>query len=103
MKNFMFCAFIVIVFASCGQNTTVLKNKTPEEKWAIIQANMAPNVSVSAERPLPNVLSEKEILLKATDALAKEGAFDPSRYEYKENPALLAAKIETPILLYRCQ
>jgi hypothetical protein len=60
---------------------------------------MAPNVSVSAERPLPNVLSEKEILLKAMDVLTEEGFFDPSRYEYNENPALLTAKIETPILV----
>jgi hypothetical protein len=99
MKNFMFCAFIVIVFASCGQNTTVLENKTPEEKWAIIQDNMVPNVSVSTERPLPNVLSEKEILLKAMDVLKEEGFFNTSRYEYNEKPALLTAKIETPVLV----
>jgi hypothetical protein len=99
MKKLMFCVLIVIALASCGQNTTVFENNTPKEKWEIIQDYMVPNAPVSNERPLPNVLSEQEVLLKAADVLAKEGVFDPSYYEYKENPALLTAKIETPILL----
>ena len=50
-------------------------------------------------RPLPNVLSEREVLLKMADIAVAEGVLDPSYIEYQNNPALEYAKIETPILL----
>jgi hypothetical protein len=101
MKKFVFFLFIIIVFASCGQGITeVEKNGTPEEKWEIIQEDfMAPGASASDERPLPNVLSEREVLLKTADFAMAEGVLDPAYYEYQTNPALLTAKIETPILM----
>jgi hypothetical protein len=101
MKKFVFFVFIIIVFASCGQKVTVVeKDSTPEEKWEIIQEYlMAPGASASDERPLPNVLSEQEVLLKAADFAIAEGVLDPSYYEYQTNPALMDAKIETPILM----
>jgi hypothetical protein len=99
MKKLMLCTFIVMVFATCGQNTIKFENNTPEEKWEIIQDYMVPNASVSNERPLPNVLSEQEVLIKAADFANKEGAFDPLYFRYQNNPALLTAKIETPILV----
>jgi hypothetical protein len=99
MKKLILCVVIVILFASCGQDKTLFENNTPEEKWAIIQDYMVPGASVSNERPLPNVLSEQEILLKAADILSKEGAFDTSYHEYQKHPALLSAKLEPPILV----
>jgi hypothetical protein len=101
MKKVIFCLFIVSMFASCGQKLTVFESGTPEEKWDIMREYyIVPSAPVSNERPLPNVLSEKEVLLKAADAAIKEGVLDPSYYEYENNPALLNAKIETPILLF---
>jgi hypothetical protein len=99
MKKFMFCAFIAIVFAACGQEQTGFKNKTPAEKWAAIQDSMAPGAPVNNVRPLPNVLSEQEILLKAADYAIEKGMLDPSHPEFQNHPALLSAKIETPILV----
>jgi hypothetical protein len=100
MKKFMFCVFTAIVFASCGQKPSVFESGTPEEKWDIMREHfIVPGAPVGNERPLPNVLSEQEALLKAADAAIKEGALDPSYYAYQHNPALLTAKIETPILV----
>jgi hypothetical protein len=99
MKKLIFCVFSVIAFSSCGRNTAVFENNTPEEKWDIIQDYMVPTAPVSNERPLPNVLSEKEILLKAMVYANEKGALDTSYFEYQNNPALLTAKIETPILI----
>ncbi|MDR3172658.1 MAG: hypothetical protein LBU19_00270 [Treponema sp.] len=39
-------------------------------------------------------------MLKAADAAIKEGVLDPSYYAYQNNPALLKAKIETPMLVF---
>jgi hypothetical protein len=77
----------------------VFENSSAAEKWDIIQDYIVPGAPVSNERLLPNVLSEKEVLFKASDFLAKKGALDTSYYEYQNHPALLAAKIETPILI----
>jgi hypothetical protein len=100
MKKIIFCVFIAVAFASCGQKTIMYEKNTPQEKWRIIQEYyMVPGAPVSNERLLPNVLSEKEILLKVQDVLSKEGAFDSSYHEYQKHPALLTAKIETPILV----
>jgi hypothetical protein len=68
MKKLIFCAFIVILFGSCGQKTIVYEKSTPREKWRIIQDYyMAPGASASNERPLPNVLSEQEVLLTSPE------------------------------------
>jgi hypothetical protein len=60
---------------------------------------MVPEAPASGECPLPNVLSEQEVLLKAADAAVKDGVLDPSYYEYQNYPALRTAKLETPILV----
>jgi hypothetical protein len=99
MKKLIFYIFITISFVSCGQKQTVFESGTSAEKWEIIQDSMVPGALVSSERPLPNVLSEKEVLLKATDYAIVIGALDPSYYAYQNYPALLSAKIETPILI----
>jgi hypothetical protein len=100
MKNLISCVFIVILFGSCGPKPIVYEQSTPEEKWQVIRDDfMVPDAPADIERPLPNVLSEQEVLLKAADVAVKEGVLDPSHYAYQDNPALKDAKIETPILL----
>jgi hypothetical protein len=71
-----------------------------QETWEAIQQSMAQGAEVSSERPFPDVLSEQEILLKAVDYAHKIGAFNPAYYVYQENPALITAKLETPVLIY---
>lgn len=96
----MFCLFVVILFGSCGQKPMVYEQSTPEEKWQVIRDDfMVSDAPADNERPLPNILSEQEVLLKAADIAIKEGVLDPSYYAYQNNPALKDAKIETPILL----
>jgi hypothetical protein len=100
MKKLIFCAFIVILIGSCEQKTIVYEKNTPQEKWQIIRDDvMVPGAPVSDERPLPNVLSEQEVLLKAADFAVAEGVLDPAYSAYQDNPALWTARIETPILL----
>jgi hypothetical protein len=100
MKKLIFYVFIAITFVSCGQKPIVYDKSTPQEKWQIIRDDiMVPGAPVSNERPLPNVLSEQEVLLKVADVAIEEGILDPSYYEYQNNPALLTAKIETPVLI----
>jgi hypothetical protein len=100
MRKIGLSVCIALVFASCGQQERAFENKTPEEKWKIMQEYyMVPGAPVSNERPLSNVLSEQEVLLKAADFAIAEGVLDPSYYAYQNNPALMDAKIETPILV----
>jgi hypothetical protein len=100
MKKLICYVCIVIMFASCGQKITTFEKSTPQEKWEIMREYyMVPGAPVSDERPLPNVLSEREVLLKAADQAILEGVLDPSYYAYEETPELMTAKIETPILV----
>ncbi|MDR0721832.1 MAG: hypothetical protein LBF75_03415, partial [Treponema sp.] len=100
MRKIGLCGFIAILFASCGHKERAFENMTPKEKWEILQEYyMVPGAPVSNRRPLPNVLSEQEVLLKAADYAIAEGVLDPSYYAYQTNPALMDAKIETPILV----
>ncbi|MDR2211811.1 MAG: hypothetical protein LBO65_10180 [Spirochaetaceae bacterium] len=102
MKRIICCVFVVAALTSCGPKPvpTVFESSTPEEKWAILRDDyLAADAPVSSERPLPNVLSEQEVLLKAADAAIAEGVLYSDYYAYEETPALKTAKIETPILL----
>jgi hypothetical protein len=98
-KFFFFLS--AIIFISCSNfikpaNTAV----THEEKWAAVESIMASGAVPSNIRPRADLLSEQEVLLKAADYLYSIGGFDPSFYAYEEEPRLLTAKIETPVLLY---
>jgi hypothetical protein len=100
MKKLICRVCIAIMFASCGQKITTFENSAPQKKWEIMRDHyMVPGAPVSDERPLPNVLSEQEVLLKAADYAILEGVLHPSYYAYEETPELMTAKIETPILL----
>jgi hypothetical protein len=100
MAKFFFF-LTAIIFISCNNfikpaNTAV----THEEKWAVAESIMASGAVPSNIRPRADLLSEQEVLLKAADYLYSIGGFDPSFYAYEEEPRLLTAKIETPILFY---
>jgi hypothetical protein len=100
MRKIELWGFIALVFASCGQKERAFEQRTPEEKWEIMEEYyLVPDAPVSNERPLPNILSEREVLLKAADHAIAEGVLDPSYYAYQDNPMLMDAKIETPILI----
>jgi hypothetical protein len=51
-------------------------------------------------RPLPNVLSEKEVLVKAYSAMAKQGYFSLGNNMFSVEPRLLTAKIARPLMTY---
>jgi hypothetical protein len=90
-----------IIFISCNNmikpsNT----NNTPEEKWASLEDYMAPGAVPSNIRPRPDILSEQEVLLKAMDYAYSIGALNRSYFLFQEDPRLLNARIETPVLLY---
>jgi hypothetical protein len=116
MKNCIFFAVTVITFLSCATHPKTFDinssadlsygaqqklfsiSCTPEEKWEIMRDYMAPGADASNERPMPDILSEQEVLLKAAEYAYTIGALHPSYYLYKDNPELLTAKVETPIL-----
>jgi hypothetical protein len=101
MKKLLFFLFICFVLGSCGQKSSVFESSTSEKKWEIMREHyMVPGAPVSVERPLPNVLSEREILLKAADYAIAQGVLDPSFYAYENTPELMNAKIETPVLVF---
>jgi hypothetical protein len=101
MKKGIVCwVFIAVLFGSCGERQIAFEKSTPDEQWEVMRDYMVPGAPVSDERPLPNVLSEREVLLKVAEAAVKEGVLHPSYYAYENNPALTTAKIETPILMF---
>jgi hypothetical protein len=62
---------------------------------------MVKGVDVSDVRPAPDMLSEKEMLIKCAKIAAAEGYLDPNNLIYtQDQPKLLTARIEAPILVY---
>ena len=49
--------------------------ETVEKTWKQIEDYIESDVGISGERPLPEVLSEKEILVRAYSIMLKRGAF----------------------------
>ena len=103
MKQFILAVLTVTGCLAChvgpAESASTKETKTAET-WEAVQQAMVPGADASSERPYTDVLSEKEVLLKAVDYALKEGALNSSYYIYQENPALLTAKIETPVLLH---
>jgi hypothetical protein len=97
-------AFFSAVFFGCrGNGINAGGAKTEPEgpiTWEQIQPYMAPGAEVSSERPYPDVLSEKEALIKFVEYARQIGALQPSFYLYRRNPKLMDLKLEVPILLY---
>ena len=74
MKNlntFALFTFIVLFYMSCNAMTKLSSsNSTTEETWALLKDRMALGAGASNERPMPGILSEREVLLKAVDYAA---------------------------------
>ena len=71
-----------------------------EEKLSHIQPYMVEGAGLSAERPVPHLLSQQEVMIRAAQALAKRGYLDPANHIYQEVPQLAAAKVAKPIFTY---
>lgn len=102
MKNQISIVFVVLLFScNSGPKLSQFKdNPSLDEKVKIMNEYLAPDVTINDQRPMPNVLSEQEILLKAAEYAINDGALNESYYLYKSIPELLTAKAETPILLH---
>jgi hypothetical protein len=67
-----------------------MKRSRPKKNGRFIEENfMAPGASAAAERPVSNVLCEREALLKAAGFAIEEGVLDPACYGYATNPAMM--------------
>ena len=100
---FLTALFTALVFGCREGAITGGGSKAGQEgliTWEQIKTILAPGVEVSDERPYPDVLSEKEVLIKFIEHARQEGALHPSYYLYQENPELLDMKLEVPVLLY---
>ena len=71
-----------------------------EEKLSHIQPYMVEGAELSAERPAPHLLSQQEVMIRAAQAMAREGYLDPAHRIYKKYPQLLTVKVAEPILVY---
>jgi hypothetical protein len=68
--------------------------------WASIEDVLAPGAKVSDVRPASNILSEKEILIKAAKLAYQNGDLYLDSVFFEEQPKLLTARIEAPIFIY---
>ena len=71
-----------------------------EEKLSHIQPYMVEGAQLSAERPAPHLLSEQEVMIRAAQAMAREGYLDPAHHIYQEVPELATAKVAEPVFVY---
>jgi hypothetical protein len=101
MKNIVFGVILLLLLFSCEVKTKVNSRQlTTQEKLNSLQTYLFEGVILDDQRPMENILSEQEVLLKAADYAVNEGVFDPNFYLYKNHPELLTAKIEAPILVH---
>ena len=93
MKKLFITTLFFVLFFSC-------RAETKQEIIENLQGFLADGVTLDDQRPMRGILSEQEVLLKAANIAVGQGVLDPSYYRYEDNPALLTAKIETPILIH---
>ena len=74
--------------------------ETVEKTWKQIEGYVESDVGISDERPLPEVLSEKEILVRAYSIMLKRGTFSPNNEQFINAPCLLSAKVARPMAIY---
>jgi hypothetical protein len=113
MKNLIYFLVCVISFAftTCtGDGYEEEKNdpgggKPPtkdrvEKIWKQIDDFVESDVGISDVRPLSNVMSEKESLVRAYSLLSKRGYFSPDNDMFSIAPILLTAKAARPLTIY---
>jgi hypothetical protein len=95
-------AFLVIFFVSCTQTEGIrLDNKSDHEIWSLIESVLAEGANPSDIRPHADTLSEKEVLIKFAKIAASEGYLAINHPLYtSDQPGLLNARIEEPVLVY---
>jgi hypothetical protein len=95
----VFC--LSVLFFSCQTQNSVGTAITDDELWAVIAPRIVDGAEVSDIRPAPDMLSEKEMLIKCAKIASVEGYLDSNNLIYTEDqPKLLTARIEAPILVY---
>ena len=97
MKKLIILAFFMGLFFSCqiGIKPKVI---TEQEKIEDLQFFLADGVILDEQRPMLGILSEQEVMIKAASIAVSQGVLDPTYYRFNDNPELLTARIETPIL-----
>ena len=96
------CSKDVVIQEPGGQPEPYTGTKDSLEKiWKQIEDYIESDVGmISDERPLPDVLSEKEILVRAYSIMSKRGAFSPNNEQFINAPCLLSAKVARPSAIY---
>ena len=102
MKGFIFILSVsLLVYSGCHTERLAAKEeKVYNETVELIQSYMVPDAELSAERPAPHLLSQQEVMIRAAQAMAREGYLDPAHRIYKKYPQLLTVKVAEPILVY---
>ncbi|MDR2802949.1 MAG: hypothetical protein LBB22_01505 [Treponema sp.] len=106
---FIICA-VSLIFITCPGETGIPKDKedysipyienNSEKVWQYIQNYIESDVPISDVRPFPNVLSEKEALLKAYKVMYMKGYFSLNNSMFKTDPRLLTAKAARPLMIH---
>ena len=102
MKGFIFILSVsLLVYSGCHTERLAAKEeKIYNETVDLIKSYMVPGTELSAERPAPDLLSEQEVMIRAAQAMAREGYLDPAHRIYQEVPELATAKFAEPVFVY---
>ena len=102
MKGIIFIlSASLLVYSGCHTERVAAKEeKVYNETVELIESYMVPDAELSAERPAPDLLSEQEVMIRAAQAMAREGYLDPAHPIYKKYPQLLTVKVAEPVLVY---
>jgi hypothetical protein len=98
--------FIGMLIMSCQQlnrgddNNSTLAKTEDQDIWSAIEDVLAPGAKVSDVRPASNILSEKEILIKAAKFAEERGRLHSNSILFTEQPKLLTAHVEAPVFIY---
>ena len=91
----------LLVYSGCHTERLAAKEeKSYNETVDLIKSYMVPGTELSAERPAPDLLSEQEMMIRAAQAMAREGYLDPAHHIYKKYPQLLTVKVAEPVFVY---
>lgn len=92
-KDVFFVSIIILMVCSCNiEKLAFQQPQTQNLNISHIQPYMVEGVELSAERPAPHLLSEQEVMIRAAQAMAREGYLDPAHPIYEEVPELATAK-----------
>ena len=101
MKKFITLSIICVFFVSCNLGLKQTDNKVKGEvTLPLVQPILAEGVTLDSATPMPGILSEEEVMLRAADFVYKIGGLNSSFFVYEENPAMWTAKIEAPVLIF---